>query len=169
MGGVFQFTAPDVSNVLVGRLWFTEIRTSPGGDDEWGERSCVFGADQNNLEVSFLHFSGHLTPGAGYTKGRVYTVLTHGAFDAITMPHGDPHGHGDGWDAAEDVQEGKTETLPIFLGGYTGEAGTAPKSKTAFRHIITAVTYPRPPLIRFSGIHHRLRLPDDQLGRHDGV
>lgn len=48
--------------------------------------------------------------------------------DAVTVPHGDPHGHGDGGDAAADanvVQEGQTETLAVLFSGHTGEAGPA--------------------------------------------
>lgn len=38
--------------------------------------------------------------------------------DAVALPHGDPHGHGDRRDeAAEDVQQGETEALPVFLAG----------------------------------------------------
>lgn len=53
--------------------------------------------------------------------------------DAVALPHGDPHGHGDRRDeAAEDVQQGETEALPVFLAGWTGEAGKAPESKTTW-------------------------------------
>lgn len=51
-------------------------------------------------------------------------------FDAVALPHGHPHGHGDGRDATEDVQQGEAETLAVFLGSFTGEAGAAPESKT---------------------------------------
>lgn len=43
------------------------------------KRLCGLGPDENDLEVSFLHLSGHLTPGAGCAEGRIHTVLTHGA------------------------------------------------------------------------------------------
>lgn len=92
------------------------------------------------MDVSPLHLSGHLTPGAGGAAGRVHTVPAHGAFDAVALPHGDPHGHGDGRDAAEDVQQGETETLAIIPGSSTGEAGTTPESKATLRHVLTAVT-----------------------------
>lgn len=49
-------------------------------------------------------------------------------FDAVALPHGDPHGQGDGRDKA-DVQQGETETLAVLLTGYTGETGEAPESK----------------------------------------
>lgn len=48
-----------------------KICVSPGGDDERGERSCVLGADEKDLDVSFLQLSGHLTPGAGCTESRI--------------------------------------------------------------------------------------------------
>lgn len=55
-------------------------------------------------------------------------------FDAVTLPHGGPHGHGDGWDAKTEVlQQGETETLPVILGGDTGEARQAPESKTTLK------------------------------------
>lgn len=50
-------------------------------------------------------------------------------FDAIALPHGDSHGHGD-WRDATNVQQGETETLAIFLCSYTGKTGEAPESKT---------------------------------------
>lgn len=49
-------------------------------------------------------------------------------FDAVALPHGDPHGQGDGRDNA-DVQQGETKTLAVLLGGYTGETGEAPEGK----------------------------------------
>ena len=53
--------------------------------------------------------------------------------DAIALPHGDPHGHGDGWDCAtKDVQHGETKRLTVVSGSDTGKAGTAPEGKTAF-------------------------------------
>lgn len=51
--------------------------------------------------------------------------------NAVALPHGDPHGQGDGRDAAEVVQQGETETLAVLLGGHAGEAGEAPEGKTA--------------------------------------
>lgn len=51
-------------------------------------------------------------------------------FDAVALPHGDPHGQGDGRDAA-DVQQGETETLAVLLAGDTGETGEAPEGKAA--------------------------------------
>lgn len=52
-------------------------------------------------------------------------------FDAVALPHGDPHGHGDGVDeATKDLQQGETETLAVVPGGFTGEAGATPESKT---------------------------------------
>ena len=52
-------------------------------------------------------------------------------FDSVSMPHGDPHGHGDGRDEAKYVQQGETETLSVVPDGDAGEAGTAPESTTA--------------------------------------
>lgn len=54
-------------------------------------------------------------------------------FDAVALPHGDPHGEADGRDEAEIVQQGETETLAVSLGGHTGEAGETPKRKTAWK------------------------------------
>lgn len=54
-------------------------------------------------------------------------------FDAVALAHGHPHGEGGGRDAAEDVQQGQTETLSVLAGGHTGEAGEAPVSKTTCR------------------------------------
>lgn len=57
-------------------------------------------------------------------------------FDAVALTHGGSHGHGDGWDgAAEDLQQGEAQTLPVTPGGHTGEAGTAPESKAALSSI----------------------------------
>lgn len=36
-------------------------------------------------------------------------------------------------------------------------------------NVVAAVTYPRAPLIRVARHHHRLRLGDDQRGRHGAV
>lgn len=46
----------------------------------WGaKRLCVFGGNHDNWDLSLLHLSGHLTPGAGRTEGRKHTIPTHGA------------------------------------------------------------------------------------------
>lgn len=51
-------------------------------------------------------------------------------FDAVALPHGDPHGHVDGRDEAEGVQQGETDALAVSLSGDTGKAGAAPESET---------------------------------------
>lgn len=51
-------------------------------------------------------------------------------FDAVALPHGDPHGQGDGRNTA-DVQQGETEALAVLLGGDTGETGEAPEGTAA--------------------------------------
>lgn len=53
--------------------------------------------------------------------------------DAVALPHGHPHGEGGGGDAAEDVQQRQTQTLPVLTRGHTGEAGQTPTSKTTCR------------------------------------
>lgn len=54
--------------------------------------------------------------------------------DAVAVPHGDPHGHGDRWDTeAEDLQQRGAEMFAELFGGLTGEAGAAPEGKATFR------------------------------------
>lgn len=87
--------------------------------------SCVPGVDQDDGDGSPPHLSGHLTPGTSNAKGGIETVLTHGPLDAVAVPHGDPHGHGDGRDEASEaeLQQGDTQILTKLLGGSACEAG----------------------------------------------
>lgn len=105
----------------------------------------VFGIDQNNRDLPPLHFSGHLAPGAGQAEERVQAVMTHVSSDAVALPHRHPHGHRDGRNKAEHVQQGETQALAILLSGYTGKAGTAPISQTTFWHVLGAITDPGAP------------------------
>ena len=77
---------------------------------------------QNNIDWD-VNLSASLQPQQQKLEFRPY-------FDAIALPHGDPHWHADGRDAAEDVQQGEAETLAVLSGSSTGKAGTAPAGET---------------------------------------
>lgn len=124
---------------------------------------CV---DQDDGDLSSFHFSGHLAPAAGRAEERIQTVMAHVASDAIVLPHGNPHRHGDGRDGTEDVQQGETKALAVPLCGSTGEARAAPEGKATFRDVVAAVTDPRAPFVRVPRVHHRLRLLHHHFGRH---
>lgn len=146
--------------------WFIQLSNSPGGDDERGKRLYPFSSDHNSWGVSALHLSGHLTPDADHTEGRIHAIVTQGATDVVAVSHGGPQWHGGRWDDAKPICQREAEILPVVTRSFTGKAGEAPVSKTAIWDIVTAVTYPRWPFARPVGIHPRLSLCDDPCRRH---
>lgn len=122
-------------------------------------RSCVFGVDHYDCNLSALHLTGHLAPDAGRAEGGVHAVPADGSLqathrvqimenmrlqkatsqraahlDAKSVSHGDPGGQGDGWDQASktELQQGETEGLTKLLGGDAGETWETPEGKAAF-------------------------------------